>query len=45
MVANTALGLTEPWNWSRQDLIVDVVDKLVLAEATGLAFDRLQASS
>lgn len=41
VVANTALGLTRPWDWSAQDLVVDVVDKLVLAEATGLLFDRL----
>jgi hypothetical protein len=41
VVANTALGLTRPWAWSTQDLAVDVVDKLVLAEATGLLFDRL----
>jgi len=27
--------------WSAQDWIVDVVDKLVLAEATALAYDRL----
>jgi hypothetical protein len=41
VVANTALGLTKPWAWSHQDLVVDIVDKLVLAEATGLLFDRL----
>lgn len=41
VAANTALGLTRPWDWTAQDLLVDVVDKLVLAEATGLAFDRL----
>lgn len=42
VAANTALGLTRPWDWSAQDLLVDVVDKLVLAEATGLLFDRLE---
>ena len=42
VVANTALGLTRPWDWSAQDLVVDVVDKLVLAETTGLAFDGLR---
>ena len=44
VIANTALGLTKPWRWSAQDAIVDVVDKLVLAEATGLTFDRLASS-
>ena len=41
VVANTALGLTKPWAWSAQDLAIDVVDKLVLAEATGLLYDRM----
>lgn len=45
VLANTALGLTKPWQWSRQDLAVDVVDKLVLAEAAGLVFDRLSADA
>lgn len=44
VVANTALGLTRPWDWSAQDLVVDIVDKLVLAEASGLLFDRLDPS-
>ena len=42
VVANTGLGLTRPWDWSAQDLVVDVVDKLVLAGVTGLAFDGLR---
>ena len=41
VLGNTALGLTKPWQWSVQDLVVDVLDKLVLAEATGLVFERL----
>ncbi len=41
VVLNTALGLYRPWDWSRQDLAIDVVDKLVQAEATGAVFDRL----
>jgi len=41
VLANTALGLTKPWRWSRQDLAVDIIDKLVLAEVTGAVFDRL----
>lgn len=41
-----ALGLDEPpWRWSRRDLAIDVVDKLVLAEATGLVYDRLTPTS
>ncbi len=43
VIANTALGLDKPWRWSLQDLAIDVIDKLVLAEVTGLAFDRLPA--
>ncbi len=40
-----ALGLDDPpWRWSRRDLVIDVVDKLVLAEATGLVYDRLAPS-
>ena len=39
-----AAGLhAPPWKWSRQDLAVDFTDKMVLAQATALAFDRLQA--
>lgn len=41
VIANTALGLTKPWQWSSQDLAVDVIDKLVLAEVAGVVFDRL----
>jgi len=40
-----ALGIDEPWRWSARDLTIDVVDKFVLAAATGLAFDRLAGSS
>ncbi|MBA3422551.1 MAG: hypothetical protein H0U12_11820 [Thermoleophilaceae bacterium] len=39
----TALGLYRPWRWTFEDLAVDVIDKLVLAEATGLAFEQLAA--
>lgn len=45
VLANTALGLTKPWRWSRQDLTIEIVDKLVLAEATGLTFQRLSAKT
>lgn len=40
VLLNTALGLYEPSKWSRQDLCVDVVDKLVQAAATGAIYDR-----
>ena len=36
------LGLGEPlWRWSAAELAVDVADKLVLAVATGVAFEAL----
>jgi len=41
VIANTALGLERPWRWSGGELAVDVIDKLVLAETTGIVFDRL----
>lgn len=41
VLGNTALGLDKPWRWSRQDLAIDIVDKLLLAEVTGLVFERL----
>lgn len=44
VLANTALGLYKPWQWSRQDWAVDVLDKLLLAEVTGLVFERLRTS-
>lgn len=39
---NTVLGLYEPSKWSTRDLVIDLVDKLVQAEATGLIFDRMR---
>ncbi len=41
VVLNTALGLYEPSNWSGRDWAIDVVDKLVQAEATGMIFDHV----
>ena len=41
VVVNTALGLYHPRRWSVQDVVVDVLDKYVQAQATGLVFDRL----
>ncbi len=40
VVVSTSLGLGKPWKWSRQDLIVDVVDKFVQVAATSIIFDR-----
>jgi hypothetical protein len=31
-----------PWRWSRQDLVIDLADKIVLAQATGAVYDRLR---
>ena len=41
VLLNTALGLYSPTQWSAEDLAVDVVDKYVQAQATGLVFDRV----
>ena len=38
---NTALGLYHPRQWSAKDVVVDVVDKYVQAQGTGVVFDRL----
>ena len=41
-----ALGVhAPPWKWSRLDAAVDFTDKMVLAQTTALAFDRLQSRS
>ena len=42
VVANTALGLYAPREWSARDWAIDVTNKLVLAEAVGLAYDALR---
>lgn len=40
------LGLGAPvWKWSGRELAIDVADKLVLAIATGAAFEALSARS
>lgn len=44
VVLNTALGLYKPWEWSLQDTAIDVIDKLVQAEAAGFAFEALRPS-
>lgn len=41
----TALGIYRPREWSAQDVAVDVVDKLVQAEATGLIYDALSPTA
>lgn len=41
VLLNTALGLYHPTRWSKQDLMIDLVDKYVQAQATGAIFDRL----
>ncbi len=41
LILNTALGLYKPTQWSRKDWTIDLVDKYVQAQATGLFFDRL----
>jgi len=41
VLLNTALGLYEPSSWSRRDVAIDVLDKLVQAEATGAVFDHV----
>ena len=38
---NTALGLYEPRSWSAKETVIDVVDKYVQAQGTGVLFDRL----
>ncbi len=41
VLLNTALELYHPTEWSTKDLVVDVVDKYVQAQATGFVFDRV----
>ena len=40
---NTVLGLYEPSSWSGREWAIDIVDKLVQAQATGIIFDHLLA--
>ncbi len=41
VLLNTALGLYHPTEWSTKDLVIDLVDKYVQAQATGAVFDRV----
>ena len=43
VAANTALGLYRPLQWSAEDVLVDILDKYVQAQATGAVFDRVLA--
>ena len=43
VLAATALGVYSPRSWSRQDWLVDVVDKYVALQGTSAAYDRLLA--
>ena len=43
VAVNTALGLYRPLQWSAEDIVLDVVDKYVRAQATGAVFDRILA--
>ncbi len=43
VAANTALGLYRPLQWSARDVLIDVLDKYVQAQATGTVFDRVLA--
>ncbi len=40
VLLNTALGLYQPSDWSRQDWTIDIVDKLVQAAAAAAIYDR-----
>ncbi len=40
VLLKTALGLYQPSKWSTQDIVIDVLDKIVQASATGAIFDR-----
>jgi hypothetical protein len=41
VLLNTALGLYHPTQWSTKELLIDVVDEYVQAQATGAVFDRM----
>ncbi len=42
VLLNTALGLYKPWKWSRRETAIDLIDKLVQAEATGAVFEAFR---
>lgn len=41
VLLNTALGLYHPTQWSKKDLVIDLLDKYVQAQGTGAVFDRV----
>ena len=41
VLLNTALGVYRPRTWTRQDWLVDLLDKYVQAQATGAVLGRL----
>ena len=43
LLFNTALGLYKPRQWSAQDTAIDVIDKLLQAEATSVIYDHVIA--
>jgi len=44
ILLNTGLRLYKPSTWTKQDWIVDIVDKYVQAQATGAVYERLASS-
>ncbi|HSH55655.1 MAG TPA: hypothetical protein VK983_02395 [Candidatus Limnocylindrales bacterium] len=40
IITITSLGLAKPWNWTRKETAIDVVDKFVQVMATSFIFDR-----
>ncbi len=44
ILLNTALRLYKPSTWTKQEWIVDLVDKYVQAQATGAVFERIARS-
>ncbi len=45
VVLNTALRLYRPSEWSGRDIVIDVVDKVVQAEATSVIFEHFLSGS
>ena len=45
LVMIPALGLGKPWEWSRKDWTIDVLDKVVVIAATGVVFDRVLSAN
>jgi hypothetical protein len=41
VILNTALRLYHPTQWSKKELVVDLVDKYVQAQCTGAVFDHV----